>query len=259
MLSDDDAQQKVQWTRRRNPKRPWQEIEIVLEEAEEERENSKEGINAVTNLDQIEVVADDIGKLQRECADFKDLIAYLETGTLPPDDKLARKIVFTAEQYIIEDNVLYYLLAPTRKRLEKVAGLKGQLAVPSVLREQILKAFHDELGHGAELKVYESIRDRFYWPGLWANVKLWVDTCKDCEYARPDAHSRKAYLHSHEVPVAAFERVHMDHLQLVKSDQYSYLLVLCDALTQYVELYPCVGCSAKEACEKLIDYISRLG
>ena len=86
-----------------------------------------------------------------------------------------------------------------------------------------------------------------------------MDTCKDCEYARRDAHSRKAYLHSHEVPVAAFERVHMDHLQLVKSGQYSYLLVLCDALTQYVELYPCVGCSAKEACEKLIGYISRLG
>lgn len=41
----------------------------------------------------------DIAKLQRQCSELSDMIKFLETGNLPEDDKVARKINFDKENY----------------------------------------------------------------------------------------------------------------------------------------------------------------
>ena len=51
----------------------------------------------------------DVAKLQRECPDYKPIFEYIEEGTLPQDEKTARKIVFESEQFIIDDGTLYHL------------------------------------------------------------------------------------------------------------------------------------------------------
>ena len=48
----------------------------------------------------------DIPNAQHQCPDFKDIIEYLETGTLPENDVAARRIVLDSEQYTLIDNTL---------------------------------------------------------------------------------------------------------------------------------------------------------
>ena len=50
----------------------------------------------------------DIPNAQRQCPDLKDIIEYLETGTLPENDVAARRNVFDSEQYTLIDNILYH-------------------------------------------------------------------------------------------------------------------------------------------------------
>ena len=43
----------------------------------------------------------------------------METGQLPADDSLARKIILQSEQYVIDDRILYHLFSPRTSRLEQ--------------------------------------------------------------------------------------------------------------------------------------------
>jgi hypothetical protein len=45
---------------------------------------------------------------------------FLSTDELPADDKLARRIVHEARDYIIEDNVLWLLHTPRTKKLDRI-------------------------------------------------------------------------------------------------------------------------------------------
>jgi len=72
-------------------------------------------INTITNVTE----ALDIRTLQRQCPDFTPIFHYMETGQLPADDSLARKIILQSEQYVIDDRILYHLFSPRTSRLEQ--------------------------------------------------------------------------------------------------------------------------------------------
>ena len=48
-----------------------------------------------------------LASLQRADSELKPLVEYLETGTLPAEDKEARKIVLGSTQYTLQDGILY--------------------------------------------------------------------------------------------------------------------------------------------------------
>ena len=50
-----------------------------------------------------------LATLQQRDAELAPMIKYLETGTLPPDDKEARQIAISSGQYTLEDNILYHV------------------------------------------------------------------------------------------------------------------------------------------------------
>ena len=41
-----------------------------------------------------------------------------------------------------------------------------QLMVPTTLRLQALKGYHDDLGHLGIERTLDLLRDQFYWPGM---------------------------------------------------------------------------------------------
>ena len=45
------------------------------------------------------------------------MIRFLEDGTLPTDDKVAREIVLSKSQYVVLDQVLYYVESDKMLRL----------------------------------------------------------------------------------------------------------------------------------------------
>ncbi len=115
-----------------------------------------------------------IHKMQRKDSTLEPMITYLETKTLPEDEKLGRTILQQCDQFFMgDDGLLYYLWSPTgRSRTDT----KIQLTVPASLRFKILKSFDDNPlgGHLGLKKTYDKIRAHYYWYGMFADIQHWV-------------------------------------------------------------------------------------
>ena len=55
---------------------------------------------------------DDIRIAYETCPELGPIVTYLKNGELPENDQLARRITLTAEDYVLEDDVLYHSFAP---------------------------------------------------------------------------------------------------------------------------------------------------
>lgn len=54
-----------------------------------------------------------------------------------------------------------------------------QVLLPSVLREEILRWWHQEHGHQGIERTTELVRQDCYWPGMSGEVARW---CRKCEH-----------------------------------------------------------------------------
>ena len=202
----------------------------------------------------------DISAAQYQCPDFRRIIDYLRTGALPDDDRSARRTVMESEQYTLLDNTLYHLYTPRHKGKSQVDPVVQQLCLPRKLRDDVIKGYHDNNGHIGFDKLYASIRDKYYWPSMYAHLSDYVRSCSDCQQTKRPVHLKKAPLKS--IPVEdVFSRFHLDYLgPLPLSNGFRYILVAIDSTSLYPEIHPTKTCDADETAQVLYDQVfSRYG
>ena len=91
--------------------------------------------DAVEKLDEIETyytvfALEDMPNLQRQDPKLAGIITCLSTGDLPVSDKSARQIVMIADQFTVEDDILWYFYSPkSRHKKRKLIPIK-QLCIP---------------------------------------------------------------------------------------------------------------------------------
>ena len=143
-----------------------------LEEESEEAEDRSNFVMDITQDTGSTVLSEqhDVAKLQRECPDYKPIFEYIEEGTLPQDEKTARKIVFESEQFIIDDGTLYHLFYPRTKRMEQIVPIVKQLCVPRILREELMLAYHDNNCHVGQERLYNSLKIKYWFPLMYTTV-----------------------------------------------------------------------------------------
>lgn len=78
----------------------------------------------------------------------------LGDGTLPSDDAIARQITITANEYAMQDGLLYHYFQP-RSRNSTRATIR-HLVIPNSLREQILIGFHENSSHPGFHRCYQA-------------------------------------------------------------------------------------------------------
>jgi hypothetical protein len=66
-----------------------------------------EGVLATLQPDEETEPEMDLPSIQRRDEDLAAIIEYLEIGILPSDEKVARTLVLSKSQYVLEDDVLY--------------------------------------------------------------------------------------------------------------------------------------------------------
>ena len=116
-----------------------------------------------------------IAKLQRADPQLHQLITFLETGEPYHMDVAPELVQDNAHDFFIdEENVLYKLNAPDKPY--KTAKL---LVIPSSLKHEIVTACHDHplAGHMGLEKTLNKIRDRYWWPHIYKEVKEYIATC----------------------------------------------------------------------------------
>jgi transposase InsO family protein len=201
----------------------------------------------------------DIGQLQRDCNDFQAIITYLETGELPEVAKLARTVVHESSQYQMLNSVLFHFYQPRTRGLPAEQRLIKQLALPKILREDCLLAYHDSKAAGCHLgieRTFIAIRNKYHWKHQYQDIHDYITSCDVCQRAKRHYHAHPAPLAS--MPVEeAFSRLHIDIMgPLTKTKEgYKYLLVIVDSFTKWTESFPIRTQEATEVADILYKEI----
>ena len=181
---------------------------------------------ALESLSSLET-PESITRLQSECPDFSSVYKYFADGGLPEDKQTRDRLLSEANQYIFLDGVLYHYYQPRSQKKHHPEPFLRQLAVPRVLREDVLRSYHDSIAGGAHLgfdRTYRAIQMKYFWPKMYKNVADYVRSCASCQAIKRPVHQKHAPLTN--MPIApTFSRLHMDILgPLTKSTAgYRYI------------------------------------
>ena len=170
-----------------------------------------------------------------------DLYRYLDTGELPLDKKRAHAFPYEANQFALHNGTLYHFFQPRARKPKSDLGLIRQIVVPEVLRHDVLLSYHDSVAGGAHFgiqRVYQAIKQKYYWSGQYTDVYNHIVSCDKCQIAKRDTHFKKAPLH----PISCdglFERWHLDFLEMEMSDSssYRYVLLVSDSFSNWTEAF----------------------
>ena len=170
--------------------------------------------------------SEDFATEQRKDLNVKEIIDFLEQGTLPPDDLRARRIALQKSLFTIEKNILFYLDPRQSHRKRAV--------VPEHLRELLLVENHSSImgGHFALQKMYKALMRHWWWDGMYCDVQKFTANCPQCTVVTGGARHHRPPLHP--IPVnRPFQIVGGDVMELPKTDAGNqYVLVFQDFLTK---------------------------
>ena len=110
-------------------------------------------------------------------------------------------------QLVLKHGVLY-------KIKKGNARTKQLLVIPQSHRQRAIKVCHDQVGHLGQDRVLDLLRDRFYWPGMQADVVSYFNSCPRC--LRRKSQQDKAPLVNIETS-QPLELVHLDYLKIEPS------------------------------------------
>ena len=137
-----------------------------------------------------------------------------------------------------------------------------QLVLPSSCRKSVIQLAHDIplAGHLGRHKTTERILQRFYWPGLYRDVR---DHCRCCEQCQKSSsrRARKAPLISLPVIDVPFKRIAMDIVGPLprSASGKRFILVICDYATRYPEAVALRSVDANKIAKELINFFARVG
>ena len=126
----------------------------------------------------------------------------------------------------------------------------SKVIVPPRLRLRLLKELHMGLSGSSRMK--ELAHSYMWWPNLDSDIEELSNSFPDCLSIR--AMPPRAELRTWEWPTHPWYRLHIDYAGPVNS---CYFLVLVEAHSKWVDVYPTSGPTAKEIIQCLKHSFSR--
>ena len=157
------------------------------------------------------------------------------------------------DQLIVREGVLwrhYHTPSETQSWL--------QLVVPQTLQQTILKELHEGVagGHLGQDRTLQKLKERFYWPSHFNAVRDWCQTCPECATRKLKAPRRRAPLGTitagYPTQIMAVDLLG----PLPESDNgNSYVMVVGDYFTRWMEALPIPNQEAETVANKLVDEV----
>jgi hypothetical protein len=191
----------------------------------------------------------DLVQLQRQDPELNAIFRYLEDGILPEDCREARCLALEKASYDIVDGVLCYTNPDLPDDL--------RIAVPLCLRSTLLRENHEGkfAGHFAERKLYSTLRTKYWWKGMRADVRAHCRSCLTCASRKGPGRGKRAALQP--IPVGGpFHTVGVDVLQLPKSfDGNKYAIVFMDYFTKWPEVFAASSQTAETIARLFVEHV----
>lgn len=161
--------------------------------------------------------------------------------------KLRKKLEETElKQYELRDGLVY----------RKDKNHKLLFYVPRSMEANVIRTCHDDIGHVGVDKVINYITKVYWFPNMRERVKEYIANCLRCIEFSPSSGKTEGFLHNIPKDKLPFMTVHVDHFgPLEKTGKgYRHILVIVDAFTKFIRVYPCKSTTTDEAIKCLRDY-----
>ena len=211
-----------------------------------------------------DISIENLSTKQKVCPDFKHLYTYVQTRQVPDDPLLARIVVAEAYNYELEDGIFKHFYSKRSRNVPAEERLVKQTAIPVILRDDILKSYHDCLaggGHQGFERTYASIRNKYYWPRMYEDIRQYVRTCEICQQSKRAFNAKPPPLQPQPVD-DVFSKWHMDILSGLPTtkEKYKHVLLVVDSYSKWCECFPLRTQEATEVAAVLFrEIISRYG
>ena len=201
-------------------------------------------------------------------AEWHDLVHFLDSSPVGSadikehtrkDPTLSKVMRFsemgwpTDTKTLNDPELTHYIRRRDELSLQDGCVLWGsRVVVPPKLRSKLLEELH--MGHSGASRMKELARSYVWWPNLDKDLENLTTSCPDCLSLR--AMPSKAELHPWEWPNRPWHRLHVDYAGPVGG---RYFLVIVDAHSKWVDVYPTAGTTTKETIQCLQHSYSRFG
>jgi hypothetical protein len=171
---------------------------------------------------------------------LEEILTFLQMGSNAP-----AYVKKGFKDYSMEAGLLFY---------------QGRIVVPDneELKRDLMVAFHDSpiSGHPGQQRTLELISHRYYWPGMWAKIFHYVETCETCQRIKR-AKTTPIPVQPLKVPTRPWQHISYDMIVGLPSDGgKDAILVIVDSLSKYGIMVPCSSkVTAKDIADLFLDHV----
>lgn len=170
-------------------------------------------------------------------------------------EKLKNKIISDPPKhpnYQIVNNKIFKNIGNNRNR-------EWKLFVPEHLRNKILIDNHDSRlsAHQGFSKTLQRIKQLYYWPKLWCDVRKYVMNCDSCKQCKPVNYVMRPTMGEPKLPNKCWRFIAVDLMGPFPRSKNGniYLLVVLDVFSKFTLLKPLRSGSTKLICDYLKDNV----
>ena len=185
---------------------------------------------------------------------FKDIYLFLCQNKLPSKRSSIKKVEMLAENFILLDSLLFKLVTTPDKETTL-------LAIPEIYVDKIIALYHASLfaGHQGVVKMYLTMKDKFFIPNLMHYLRSFIKGCHICQLVRSDKPPMRQLQPRIYLNYRPLSKLHMD-LKVMSRSQKGHRFILCiiDEMTNYLITVPIYHSTSEEVGEALIEDIISL-
>lgn len=128
--------------------------------------------------------------------------------------------------------------------------------VPNDMESQVIRTYHDDMGHFGLDKTHELISRTYWFPDIKNKVKKHISNCLKCIAYSYEQGKREGFLKNIPKGNLPFDTIHVDHYGPLEKTQWKHkhIFSVIDGFTKYVKLYPCTKTDTKEVIKHLKTY-----